>query len=448
MNTTKLDPSTPHPYYKELNHKYNVTLDAFYGDVVKYVPKIANQTDSDYAAYTARSAFFGVVQPTAAALVGSLTRKPYTLSSGEFPDNAYGSTDVFLQYLFRDQFLGGRTAILVDVGADGKAKLVNFDADDIVNWSEDFVMIKQEEFVSDPKNPYALIEVCSYLELYIDENEIYQNRVWTKTEGRNGKWVAEDGETFLAAGQPLDYIPIFPITPYDNTWDVYTPPLFTQATQNIQHFKQSCDLAHYAHFMAMPTAVVMGDLATYEETFDTSSLFNGPVATESGRSVVKRQANFLLGSTTEPLHLTENSKAAYLEVSGASFTMLRENLKDIEERMFLSGSRLLSIKKGVESVEALQVRAGAESAVLETIVNSVETALNSAFELVAVINRTGPQTIELNKDFTGGDMDPAQVKVLLDLYVAGAITLDQLTVALYDGEVVSEPGTISSTTIA
>ena len=128
--------------------------------------------------------------------------------------------------------------------------------------------------------------------------------------------------------------------------------------------------------------------------------------------------------------------------------MLRDNLKDIEERMFLSGSRLLSIKKGVESVEALQVRAGAESAILETIVNSVEGALNKALSVVALINKSPVQTIILNKDFTGASMDPAQIKALLDLYIASAITLDQFQAALYDGEVVAQPGMISSAVVA
>lgn len=444
MISKNIDPSTPHPHYPELVRKYSVTLDAFYGNVKQYVPRISDQTQAEWENYVGRAAFFGVVQPTVTALVGSLTRKPFTLSSGEFPKNSYGSADVFLQYLFRDQFLGGRAVILVDIDEDGKAKLINYDASNIINWAEDFAVVREVSFEKNPKNRFEQIEVVRYRELYIDgEDGQYKNRLWSQQgKAGNGKWVAEDQPQMLVAGQPLDYLPLFPMTPFDNSWDVYTPPLFTQATQNLQHFKQSVDLAHYAHFMALPTPVVIGDLATYEDTQELPTGFVAP--TESGRGSYTRQANFMLGSTQHPLHLDKESDTKYLEVSGASFTMLRENLKDIEERMFLSGSRLLSVKKGVESVEALQVRAGAESAILETVVNAAETALNHVLALVAEINRTPVQTIVLNKDFTGGNMDPAQIKALLDLYAAQAISLDQLTAALYDGEVVSQPGVESS----
>lgn len=443
MIQKKLDPSVPHPDYPELARKYAVTLDAFYGDVKKYVPKISDQSEADWQNYVGRAAFFGVVQPTVTALVGSLTRKPFTLSSGEFPSTMYGSADVFLQYLFRDQFLGGRAVIMVDVDEAGKAKLINYDASNIINWGSDFAVIKEVTLEKDPDNRFQLVPVVRYRELYLDEAGLYSNRLWSM-QGKGKRWVAEEQDPLLVNGKQIDYIPLFPMTPFDNTWDVYTPPLFTQAAQNIQHFKQSVDLAHYAHFMALPTPVIKGDLASYNEDLYPDQAYT-VAATESGRPTsIKRQANFLLGSTTTPLHLDKESDAKYLEVSGASFTMLRENLKDIEERMFLSGSRLLSVKKGVESVEALQVRAGAESAILETIVNSTETALNKVLLLVAEINKTAPQTIVLNKDFTGGDMDPAQIKALLDLYVAKAITLEQFQAALYDGEVVSQPGVESS----
>ena len=445
MTSKQLDPSVPHPDYPELVRKYSVALDAFYGNVKHYVPRISDQSESDWQAYVGRAAFFGVVQPTVTALVGSLTRKPFELSSGEFPSTSYGSADVFLQYLFRDQFLGGRAVIQVDVDEDGKAKLINFDASNIINWGSDFAVVKECTLEKDPANRFNQVPVTRYRELYIDENGIYQNRLW-EMQGKagRGKWVAVEQPTMLVKGEPLNYLPLFPMTPFDNTWDVYTPPLFTQAAQNLQHFKQSVDLAHYAHFMALPTPVITGDLASYEEEVFDGAAIGVAAQTESGRRTVTRQANFLLGSTTQPLHLDKEATAAYLEVSGASFTMLRDNLKDIEERMFLSGSRLLSIKKGVESVEALQVRAGAESAILETVVNAAETALNKVLALVAEINRTPTQTIALNKDFTGGDMDPAQIKALLDLYAAEAITLDQFQSALYDGEVVSQPGVESS----
>ena len=105
--------------------------------------------------------------------------------------------------------------------------------------------------------------------------------------------------------------------------------------------------------------------------------------------------------------------------------------------MFIAGSRLISLKKGVESVEALQLRSGSESAVLETMTNSLEAALNGVLQLCALIDRNTSQvSIQLNKDFTAAQMEPASIKAIMDLYVANVITLDQALAELYEGEVV------------
>lgn len=437
----ELDPSTEHPEFCKIAHRYQVTLDAFTGDVKDYVPYLSGQTRAEHEAYCQRAAYFGVVERTAAAIIGALTRKKFTLQ-GNFPETEYGSPDLFLQYQFRDLLLGGRSAILVDVGPDGKSRLVSYDADDIINWDREFVMVRQTELLRDSKNPYKLVEHESYREMYLEDGE-YRVRVWTKVDG---KWYAEEVQQMLINGQPLSYIPLYPVTPYDNSWDTYNPPLYTQATLNIQHFKQAVDQGHFMHFMSLPTFTIAGDLAEYDE----EPVYIGVdlVPTESGRQVVKRRASFHLGSTKEPLHLATGSTASWVQIDQGAASALQIQLDKIEERMFISGSRLLSTKKGVESVEALQVRAAAEGAILETITNAVETALNNALVVCSEIDRTGPVYIELNKDFTGGVMEPTRIKAMLELYTAGAISLEQLTTELYDHEVIMETAVKPASSIA
>lgn len=434
MINDTLDPSTEHPGYADIARRYHVSLDAFTGNVKDYVPALQGASRSDHEQYLQRAAYFGVVERTTAAIIGAMTRKPFTLT-GQFPATEYGSADLFLQYQYRDLLLGGRSAILVDVGTDGKSRLVNYDADDIINWSEDFVMVRETMLVRDAKNPYKLVEETKYREMYLEDDQ-YLVRLWTQVDG---KWRSEDQEQMLVKGKPLSYIPIFPVTPYDNSWDQYNPPLFVQATLNIQHFKQALDQGHFMHFMALPTFVVVGDLAEHEE--DMTDYTVAGFATESGRNIVTRRASFKIGSTTEPLHLKEGSTGQWVQIDAGAAAAIQVQLEKIEERMFISGSRLLTTKKGVESVEALQVRAGAEGAVLETITNAVESALNNALELCSQIDGGQVVKIELNKDFSGGAMEPARVKSLLELFTANAISLEQLTAELYDNEVVQQPVT-------
>lgn len=414
----ELDPSVPHPDFEELHKKYDIAEDAFCGDVIEYVEVLDGQTKDDRKAYVNRAAYFGVVQPTTSALIGALTRKPFTMQ-GTFPQTDFKTEDAFLQANFKNLLLGARTCLFVTV-ENGKSKMVAFDADDVINWGEDFIIIREKNLVRSPKNPYQLVCVESYRELYLDEFGIYQSRRWTK-EGKKGKWVAVDLEPLLINGKGIDYLPMWVANPYDTTWEVYTPPLFTQAGLNIQHFKQMCDLAHYAHFMALPTPFIAGDLHQYTdpETGDVS------------------QSEVHLGSTKKVLHLDKDANCGYMEVSGASFKMLQDELKNIEERMFIAGSRLLTNKNGVESAAALQLRATNETATLETMTNAFEAALNGALALCGEIDRE-TKSIVLNKDFNAAVLDPGMVKAMLELYAAGTITLTQFQERLLAGEVVAE----------
>ncbi len=420
-----IDPTVPHPDFETLAQRYDTCEDAFEGEVCDYVPYLSGQTEAQWKAYVNRTAYFNMVDKTTYALVGALTRKPYELlGTDEFPVNDYNNGTNFLQACYRDLLLGARVCIQVDVGADGKSQLISYDADDIINWRGngttvgDFVVIAEETLAPDPKNPFAVVEVKSWRELYIDEDGLYSVRIWRK-EGKD-RYYSEELEPMLVNGARLSYIPLWIANPYDNSWDIYNPPLYTQAKINIEHFKKATDISHYEHYMALPTFAVIGDLATY--TDQTTG--------------AQTSAKVLLGSTEQALHLTQGSDAKYVEVSGSSHSTLMASLSALEEKLFVSGSRLLSSKKGVESAEALQLRSGSESAVLDTLVHALEGALNPAIELCGEIDRVGSTSIILNKDFTVMQLDPAVIKSLLELFVAGTITLDQLLSELYRGEVV------------
>ena len=429
----KIDPTIVHPEYPNLERRYDICEDAFLGEVCEYVPKLVNQSDKEYQIYISRAAYFNMVEKTVTAVCGALTRKPYVLSGYEtFPGTEDGNGTTFIQESYRDLLLGARVAMLVDVNSTGQSYIINYDADDIINWfgngtqPGDYVVIKECALVQDSENPFEQVEVESWRELHIDENGNYGVRIWTQTN--SAEYVSETLPPFLVNGQPIKYIPLWVATPFDNSWDVYSPPLHSQASLNLQHFRQATDLAHYAHFMALPTFTIIGDLAVY-----TDSLGNQTT------SPIK------MGSTQEALHLMPGSMAQYTEVSGASFAMLQTEMAATEERMYIAGSRLLSSKNGVESATALQLRSGSETASLDTMCHSLQSALNAAIALCGEIDHVPNAGIQLNKDFTAAVTDPASIKALLDLYIAQTITLDQLLAELYLGEVVKPVVNIAET---
>ena len=411
----EINPSVPHPEFVELAKKYEICDDAFSGNVSGYVEYLDGQDKDERQKYLSRAGYFGIVQPTVSALIGTLTRKPFAMT-GSFPQTDFKTPDAFLAANFKNLLLGARTYTFVTV-ENGASKIISYDVDDVINWSDDFVVVKEDIITRDPKNPFKQINGFAYREMYLEDG-MYHSRRWTKSP--KGKWVFEELEDLTIGGNLLDYIPFWVTNPYDTTWECYSPPLLTQAAQNIQHFKQSCDLSHYAHFMALPTPYIAGDLATYQN--------------EDGSYT---SAKVHLGSTKEVLHLAKDASCGYLEVSGVSFKMLQDELHNIEERMFVSGSRLLTNKAGVESAAALSLRANNESATLETMTNALESTLNNALALCSLIDRE-EKAIKLNNDFNSTVTDPAMLKSLLELFAANVITLDQFQARLLSGEVIAE----------
>ncbi len=417
----KIDPSVTHPEFDQFAEKVQQTEDAFNGTVERYVEKLQDMTDDEWKAYINRGSYYNLVAPTATALVGAMTRKPYTLNGGSnFPQSDFQTPDVYLQNNLRNILLGGRTFILVTV-ENSASKLVSFDADDVINWSDTFKMIKQVSLVPDATNPYKQVFKTTYLELYIGDDGYYHSRTWEQIGGKRGKWVSTDNQDLtLKNGKLLDYIPLYIATPFDTSWNLINPPLYPQAAINIRHFRVSCDLGHYSHFMALPTAYVSG--------------LRSSALDPNGDSAAPQKIK--LGSTSEVVSLSENGKLGFAEVTGTAGTFLQSEMKAMEDRMIQAGSRLMTTQKnGVESAQALQLRLGNDHAILETIVNAFESALNDALAVCNAIDGTNLQ-ITLNNDFAAEALDAQTIAAMLQAVIAGAITPAQFVQALAEAELI------------
>ena len=124
---------------------------------------------------------------------------------------------------------------------------------------------------------------------------------------------------------------------------------------------------------------------------------------------------------------------------GSRVRYVSSNKPHVYLQCLKSYSRLLTVKKGVESAEALQLRSGSESATLDTLAKALEHALSQALITYnAWAGSSTEPTITLNRDFTASVLDPAQIKALLETYAAGVITIDTLLQRLFEGEIVAD----------
>ncbi len=416
--------NSTHPEYQRHIDDVMKTKDAFEGCVKDYVPRLVGQSNLQYEVYRSRAAYYNVVQRTVMALLGALMRKPYTLE-GVVNDEPLCADDCdfteFIQSAYVELLTGGRIGLMCDYSSEWDSPyLVMYRSEDITNWGDNFVVLREHYYGQDPSDPYVTVQLCRYRELFLDENGYYTVRIWEQQAGSNGKFTQNRNTKFKLVdtiqptfrGQALEFVPFVFCTPYDTSKSVCKPVLSNLADINLEHFRVATDIAHGAHYLALPTPYIAGNLVN-----DTQVISLG---------------------SNDFIQLQQGGQVGFLEFQGNGMKFLLDLQKLKEEHMFNLGSRLLQYKAGVESSEALQLRLGAEGASLNTVASSLEVALGEILEMYNLWfgDTTTEIELSLNKDFTPSKMPADEIRVLLEAFQQGAITLETLMKRLYEGEIV------------
>lgn len=406
--------NSKHPEFDEYAEAVSLVNDCLEGDVVEYIPKKESQTQAQYEKFRKRPSFYNVVERTASALVGALTRKPARLENvaGVIPNIDKGDNfEEFIQEAYSTLLAEGRMGVLVDFDEESNQPyLVSYPGTSIINWSDEFIIIEETYYGSDPKDKYKIVEQKRYRELTLQDG-VYTVNIWEQVA--KDQWEITQVIQPMVRGAYLKEIPFTFINTYDTTDDLNKPALFTLAQINIEHFVLQAGLAHMAWVLASPTPTIVGDLQGDETTIG-------------------------LGGDRF-IHLKPGGTASYMEFTGtgANFVLALANQK--EAQMFSLGSRLLQYKAGVESSDALQIRLGAEGASLMTMRNAMNAGLTKALTYYNQwFSSNLVPVVDLNSDFSPANMTPGEITSLLQLYAAGAITLETVLKRLYEGEIVDE----------
>lgn len=420
--------NSTHPQYDAKIDSITQTTNAYEGEVKQYIPKLTGQTQQQYDAYRSRASFYNVVDRTASALIGALMRKPYTLDGvvGDEPVCIDGSEfSELVQTCYLELLIGGRVGIMCDYSEEWDSPyLLTYRSEDITNWGDNFVILRESYYSQDPQDQYNTVQRMRYRELYLDEAGYYTVNIWEQQPGMNGKFTLTRNTNFkltetvqpMYRGQRLEFIPFVFCTPVDTSKEVYKPVLNNLAEINLEHYKISVDVAYGAHFLALPTPYISGQLLNDQQTVKIGG--------------------------DEFIQMHQGGQVGFLEFQGAGMSFLLELQRQKEAQMFSLGSRLLQYKAGVESSEALQMRLGAEGASLITLTNSLEEALTEVLEMYNLwYGNTSEVELDLNRDYSPMKLSPDDIRILLETYNKGVITLDTLMQRLYEGEIVDDVDT-------
>jgi hypothetical protein len=446
-----------HPDYAQMFGAWTRCLDAAAGtDAVKarrtdYLPRLTGQTDADYNAYLTRAMFYPAVDRTVTGLIGATMRRPPTVSCP--PDIFQHLADVTLandpltEFIFSVLYhvlTVGRVGVLLDMAdqpvVNSRPYWLHLDARSIINWQTrrltdgttllTLVVLKEQVPDTVQRDPFQPTTHTRYRVL-----TLLDGRYVVTTWERVGQQFVSSAPIFpTRRGEPLQFIPLVIIGPHGVNAEVDKPPLLDLVDVNFSHYRNSADLEHGRHFVALPTPYVTGWVDPPEG------------------------GTLKIGAGTAWTLPNPEAKVGMLEFTGHGLKALESALEQKEKMMAVLGARMLEQRpRQGETAETVRLRQSGEHAVLETIISAVSQGLTKVLRWhtwwagypsahINVPFGTAPSlkfapeleadtaNIELNRDFFDTTMTANEALALMQLYQAGTISYNTLYWNLQRGE--------------
>lgn len=400
-----------------------------------YLPRLQNQSESDYIAYADRAAFFNATGRTLDAMTGLIFTKdptvylPAGIETYESDVTLTGTNlREFAEQVVEQQIAVGRVGILVDYPEGIPAGLsvaeverLNirpflrwYKAENIANWRTTNIGGREVLTMA------VLLENVTRVQDEFDSEEVTQYRVLTLSpEGYRVRVFNSDGDVVSDIiprrnGAPLSYIPLTILGANSCSPDVQKPPLLDLVDTNIAHYRNSADYEHGLHFTGLPTPYVSG------------------VQLAEGQSLC-------LGSTQAWVFPDPAASAGFMEFKGEGLGAIREAMKDKEHRMAVLGARMLADdKKTSESFGTIELKTAGERSALASVARSASDALTRCLNWMCEWVGVAPEaSIALNTDFGAARMQPQMLTAMVGAYQTNAIPLSVLFENLQKGEIVS-----------
>lgn len=378
-----------------------------------YLTRPNGQSKDAYDAMLKRAFFLPVLARTTAETTGNIMRKSTQVevpnAIGKLLDDVGNgkSLELLISGCVEELLLPGRRGILVDY-QNNQPVLLAYNAETIVNWSDDYIVLSENYFAPDPDDKYSQVEKTQYRELTFDENGYYIQNIWQQKAKQESYSIAET-ITPTAMGDRFNYIPFVWMNAVDNTAAIRKPVFLDLADANIQHYQVYSDLRQ----------VIQG--TTHKATF----LFSDG---EKPKEVV-----YGLGAIN---HVADSQGKTEVLSDQSGLTEYLSVLDKLESQMASLGARSLQAKrKGIQSAESASIEQSGDSATLITIANSVENGIRMALEYALLFaGAKGEVKVEVNKDFVDSSVDPSMISAMLSALNTGRISQKTFLSMLQDGE--------------
>lgn len=460
------------PELTALLPQYNLIRDCLSGEPrIKAARKLylpmPNETDQSpenlarYDAYVARAVFYNVTRRTLAGLLGQVfmvepvIELPATMEV--IKNNATGSGVSLVQDAKKALAMAlaySRCGIFVDYPeapeggtslkalAEGSIRptINTFAPQTIVNWrvieqgAEEIlslVVIYEPYCVED--DGFEMKNSYQYRVLRLNESGIYEHEIWREnipteidakmTAPRKGDY--RPYEKIIprgADGNPLTRIPFMFIGSENNDSNVDSPNMYDLASINIAHYRNSADYEESCYVVGQPTPVVIG----VDEEW-VKNVLKGVIAFGSRGGI--------------PLPSGADAKLLQAEPN----TMMKEAMEAKERQMTALGAKLVEQKDVQRTATETRVEATSEGSILSSTTKNVSAAYLWALKECAKtmgLPETGIN-FELNTDFDLTKMTPEELRQVIDTWMKGSITFEEMRAPLRKAGLATEDDEIA-----
>lgn len=407
----------------------------------KVVPKLPGHEDKDYKVYLNAGVYANFTGRTLEGLIGMAFRKD---AHAKYPDgfrSIYEDIDLkgnctsnVADKALTEIMKTGNYGILVDhpntpVGeqiTQAQAEALSlrpfvtcYPRESILDWRVERVnnvmqpvMIKLMEHVQEWESDFTSKHIEQIRALLLLPKVGYIQRLYRKNQKKEWEQYQDDIIP-LMNNQPMSQIPFWMLGAEANDFEFACPFLEDMASLNIAHFRNSCSYERGLIYTGAPTPMLAG--------------FN-----------MAENEKLMLGSTKAMVTDNDQAKWGFLEFTGAGLATIEGAMRSKESQMAALGARMLAPEKtGVEAEGTLKMRTNGESSALAKLVKSVSESMEQILQFMAMW--AGIQTeieYHLNTDFNPHGLSGSDLKELVNAWLSGAITQEELFENLQRGEII------------
>lgn len=231
--------------------------------------------------------------------------------------------------------------------------------------------------------------------------------IWRLTEGTTGSEFLFDQGVMNG----LTRIPIVPIYTNRDEFMLGTPPLMDLAALNLRHWRSQSDQNNILTVVRLPMLVLVGLNPLSDAQGNTQ-----PIEIVHGPNTV--------------LNLPDGGSVKYVEHTGKAIDSGFKDLEILERKMHEFGFETKASQAiGTETATGRIIDAAESNSMLQDMRLSLKDSIFVALQFTADwlgITFDELENLSVNESFGTNDKDPAQIKLMLDLFDKGIISAESL----------------------